>query len=269
MKKGWTIIKARNSVHQNIHANAMQSGLYHCGIQSKQFLSTYNDLTDKVATWGWRFGKDLFQRGHSVLVMERGYVGDRFKYTSLGWNGLNNHAVFPSYPDDGGERFRAHGGFIKPWKKHGEYILILGQVKGDASLQGKDLSRWYEETAKKARDIYDLPVYFRAHPDSQRRGGYTSVNGIENKEGTLQDALDGALFTIAYNSNSCLDSILAGVPCFAGDKGTMAWDLCMPSLDKLEYPERERVVHSIAWTQWTIEEISQGIPIKALIECKP
>lgn len=221
-----------------------------------------------VACWGWRKGQKLYAKGCDVIVMERGYIGDRFKYTSLGWNGLNNYAKFPDYPDDGGLRFKLHGGVIKPWKKDGDYILILGQVRGDASLKGQDISGWYKDIAEKAKSLYGIPVYFRPHPESVKKGGYSRIDGIKNIEGSLNEAMSGALLTIAYNSNSCLDSILAGVPCYAGDKGTMAWDLCMKSLDELYYPEREEVVHKIAWKQFTIDEIMDGWPLKRLLECQ-
>lgn len=258
------ILSSTHADHQLLHQSAMHIGLKNIGIESEKVFKIYADIKDIYCTWGWRKGKSLHDRGNKVLVMERGYVGDRFKYTSLGWNGLNNYASFPDYLDDRGDRFRSHGGIIKPWRKTGRYILILGQVKGDASLKGQDLTSWYFNIANKAKYIYGLPVYFRPHPEGARRGGYGSINGVQNIGGSLDDAIGGALFTIAYNSNSCLDSILAGVPCYAGDKGTMAWDLCMKDIGELYYPEREEKVHKIAWNQFSIDEIMDGWPLRKL-----
>lgn len=221
--------------------------------------------TQYAACWGWRIGNTLRKRGKQVLVMERGYVGDRFLYTSLGWNGLNNYAEFPAYPDDGGARFRAHGGVIKPWRDGGRYVLILGQVKGDQSLAGRDLTQWYAEQARAARRRWGLPVYFRPHPLAGTKG-FDKVPGVENMPAcTLAEALDGALFTIAFNSNSCLDSVLAGVPCLAGDRGTVAWDLCMRDVSGIVRPEREAVAHSIAWRQWSVDEIESGDALRGLL----
>jgi hypothetical protein len=217
--------------------------------------------------WGWRQGERFFTRGHKVLVMERGYIGDRFHYTSLGWNGLNNYATFPEYPDDGGARFRAHGGVIKPWKKDGDYALILGQVPTDKSLQGRDIKAWYLEQIDLIRAKYNIAIHFRPHPESIKRGVAWDLPNTKRSQGSLQDALSKAAFTVAFNSNSCVDSILAGVPCIAGDKGTMAWDLCGKSIDEIIYPEREKIVHQIAWKQWSPEEISQGTPFKRLFIC--
>lgn len=260
-----TIIKPVRSLHQNQHAEAIGRGFGNIGVKTLITSNPNNITTKHVAIWGWRLGKELREKGYEVLVMERGYIGDRFKYTSLGWNGLNGHASFPEYPDDGGERFKKQGGIIKPWNKSGDYALILGQVKNDASLQGRDIASWYQNVAEKIKKI-DIPVFFRPHPEAQRRGGYLSVDGIANLNGTLEKDMERAKFTVAYNSNSCVDSILNGIPCYAGDPGTMAYDLCMDSLYECYYPKREEKLYQIAWTQWTLNEIATGKPLEKLCE---
>lgn len=248
------------------HRALLVEGMRNIGVEVLE-PDMYGDVRGKhVCAWGWRRSEVFRNKGYEVLVMERGYIGDRFKLTSLGWNGLNGFADFPEYPDDGGARFREHGGVLKPWKEKGDYVLILGQVRGDASLRGQDISSWYEKTAKAIKKHYGVPVYFRMHPDAIRRGGYKEILDVPRLEGTLEQALSEALFTVAYNSNSCLDSILAGVPCYAGDRGTMAFDLCMPHWQALHYPDRERAVHRIAWTQWSQEEIRTGIALEKLVE---
>lgn len=261
------ILSGIKAAHQLEHQDAIYLGFKNIGIDCEKIFDK-SKISSDASCWGWRLGKQIRDLGKNALVIERGYIGDRFKYTSLGWNGLNNYAKFAPYPDDGGKRFKDHGGIIKPWNKDGGYILILGQVKNDASLQGKDITNWYMRMAKEAKEHYGLPVYFRQHPDAARRGGYAHISRVPTLTGTLQNAIDGALFTIAYNSNSCLDSILSGKPCYAGDSGTMAHDLCMKDLKELYYPEREKKVHSIAWNQFTIEEIASGWPLKGLIECR-
>lgn len=229
-----------------------------------------NGLARHTVCWGWRkqVAQLLRLQKKEVLVLELGYIGDRRKYISLGWNGLNGYAEFPEYQCDGGDRFRAHGGVLKPWKTDGDYILILGQVKGDASLQGKDIMPWYLNTAKKASELYGLPVYYRPHPESVRRRGYEELEGYKTLSGSLEDAIDGALFTIAYNSNSCLDSILAGVPCYAADKGTVAYELCMKDLSEIIRPYRESIVYNIAWKQWSLDELKSGEPFRKALEMK-
>lgn len=249
---------------------AAYAGLVSMGHTVHRTHYTAKGLNKHVVCWGWRrqVAQALRKQKKEVLVIELGYIGDRKTHISLGWNGLNGRAEFPQYPSDDGKRFADHGGDIKPWKKGGDYILILGQVKGDASLRGQDIMPWYLSCAQQAKKIYGLPVYYRPHPESVRRRGYEFVHGLENIGGSLSEAIDGALFTIAYNSNSCLDSVLAGTPCYAGDSGTMAYDLCMKSMDTIVRPEREKVVFDIAWKQWTLDELRGGLPIQKALDMK-
>lgn len=222
--------------------------------------------TPHVCVWGWRPGKNYRQMGHEVLVMERGYIGDRFFYTSLGFNGLNGWASFPEYPDDGGERFRQHGGIIKPWRTDGDYALILGQVPHDASLQGRNMLPWYMDMAREIKRVHNIPVHFRPHPDIKKRGFRQFVDGTIESEGTLEEALSGARFAVCFNSNSAVDSILAGVPCVVGDAGTMAWSVASHSINELRYPEREAWAHALAFTQWSPEEIRTGKALEKICE---
>lgn len=262
----FSIISSPRAAHQLSHQQCLADGLRKNGIEPILLYSHEKVTTKYVACWGWRTGKRLHEKGHEVLVMERGYLGDRFKYTSLGWNGLNGHATFPEYPGDRGQRFKEHGVKIKPWKKSGDYILLLGQVPTDASLKGRDIMPWYQDMARAAQQKYNLPVVFRPHPDCARKGYTLKVPGtIQTTGKTLAEDFADAKFCIAYNSNSVVDAILAGVPCIVGDKGTMAYAMASESLDELRYPPRAAWAHQLAWMQWTVEEMAGGIPLRFLL----
>lgn len=263
----FSIVASLRAKHQVDHQKALHNGLKKLGIDSLMIGSADPVRTKFVACWGWRKGRELRESGHEVLVMERGYIGDRFKYTSLGWNGLNGHAEFPDYEYDNGERFRVHNIDIKPWKKGGEYALILGQVPNDASLQGKDMGPWYEEKAREITLTHDIPVHFRAHPDVRRKGITQVVKGTVPSIGTLQDALNDAVFAVTYNSNSAVDSIINGVPCVLGDKGSMAHDMCGKKIGDIIMPDRTEWAHKLACLQWTMAEIESGEALKGII-CK-
>jgi hypothetical protein len=265
--KDITILMKSPSTHQRSHGAALAKGIRKIGLSFAIQADKYGaPKTKNVACWGWRIGKRMMDAGYNVLVMERGYIGDRFKYTSLGWNGLNGHAFFPSYEDDGGKRFADHGGVIKPWKTGGDYVLILGQVPGDMSLQGRDMLPYYMEAAAKIKKIHGIPVYFRPHPEAIRKGFKQEVPGAMLSTGTLDEALSGAVFTVCFNSNSSVDSVLAGIPCVVGDKGTMAWDMCGHEIGEIVRGEREKWAHQLAFTQWTLGEIESGLPLKKLFK---
>lgn len=260
----FTIIASLRAAHQQAHQKALAEGLAKHGIQST-LTHAISSRTKHVACWGWRAGAALRKKGHEVLVMERGYLGDRFAWTSLAWNGLNNRGVFGVGPNDGGERFHKHFSML-PWKQGGDYVLLMGQVPGDASLQGKNLLPWYQKMAEEATKHFGLPVKFRAHPMALKRGFRQYVKGAVRSAGSLEQDLAGAAAVITFNSNSGVDAVIGGVPAVVADPGSMAWDVASHSMVNIVRPARESWAHKLAWKQWTIDEISNGFAVKHLLD---
>ena len=205
-----------------------------------------------VVVWGWRNGEKLKRKGHNVLVFERGYIGDRFKNTSIAWNGLNGHGDFKE-PNPDKDRFLQHAE-IKPWRKDGDYIVIMGQVAGDMSLQGRNLTLDYELWADIAENHYNKPVYFRPHPNT--RQGFNP--NIERINGDLQECLDGAHLVITYNSNSSVDAVLNGVPAVTMGKGSMSKLVTSQDVRVRLKPRRAQWAYRLASCQWSEQEIKRG-----------
>lgn len=260
-----SVVASTRSTHQVTHQEAMAEGLRKLGVEVSLGVSA-DPKIKYVACWGWRLGAALRQQGHEVLVMERGYLGDRFAWTSLAWNGLNGRGTFPEYPDDGGERFRKHY-TLSPWKEHqGECAVIMGQVPGDASLQGRNLTPWYEATAVLAADAYSKPVLFRNHPVAVQKGHKIQPRHTQSCIGELDEILNKAAVVITYNSNSAVDAVVAGVPAVAMDAGSMAWDVTGRNVGDLIRPDRESWAYKLAWKQWSLDEIKSGFALKRLLE---
>jgi hypothetical protein len=257
----FTVISSPRAQHQISHQTAMGHGLNALGVDV--VYSHHHAHTEHVAVWGWRRGQMLRDQGHQVLVMERGYLGDRFAWTSLGWNGLNGHAVFPQNDDP--SRFAKHFS-LKPWQEHGQYVLLCGQVPGDASLKGKDMMPWYSDVAMKAANAYEMPVMFRPHPMAIYKGFKQTPKFCEVIHGTLEGNLANAAVCIAYNSNTSVDAVIAGVPALTFDHGSMAWEVSAHRIGELHKPHREAWAHRLAWKQWSLAEIQTGEALKPLLE---
>src|SRR5690606_9411713 len=182
MRPEITVIRTLNTIHQNIRCDALLAGLRAAGIPHAYSKgATLPVRTQKVAVWGWKWGKYWRDQGKDVLVMEMGYIGDRTRYNSLGWNGLNGYAQFAEYPKDGGKRFREHGGVIHPWRGDNEKpVLLLGQVPTDQSLQGENIEEIYNRWMKKI----DRPVVFRQHPEAVKRRINIHVKGAMPSHGS-------------------------------------------------------------------------------------
>lgn len=259
----FTVISSHRAAHQLSHQAALADGLAAHGINPMLAYSN-TARTKHVACWGWRVGKALRAAGHEVLVIERGYLGDRFEWSSLAWNGLNGHGQFGQLPADQ-TRF-AENFSMSPWKSGGEYVLIMGQVPGDASLQGRDMMPWYEQAARTAAEKYGLPVQFRPHPLAIRKGHKQQLKGAAQSIGELADALAGAAVVITFNSNSGVDAVLAGVPTVTADQGSMAWPVAGHAIGEIAKPDRTAWASRLAWCQWRIEEIRSGAALGGLLE---
>lgn len=212
--------------------------------------------------------------------MERGYIGDRFAWTSLALNGLNGLATWPTCAPiqqllDRFERY--HAALYRPWRGGtGKYILIIGQVPGDASLRGRNLygaGNWYEQQACTAQQ-YGLPVFFRPHPLAARRGGAGQIHTVPSLPGGLSEALRDAALVVTFNSNTGVDSLLAGVPTVVMDPGGMGYDVALPTLPTtLDVPEPDAGRYGwacrLAGRQWSMQEISSGVAVAPLLPMLP
>ena len=255
-----------NPGHQRNAAFALQVGLAKHGHRltfSENEPNPYD--ADAFVTWGWRNGAKLSVYGKPVMVMERAYVADRFTWTSFGWNGLNGNARFHIEPD-GGDRWRKHfDGLLKEPKKTGDKIIIMGQVKGDASLNGgPDMDKWYMYVHDAYVRMYpQYKVLFRDHPSSK---GHMWARTIPRHSGSLESALSEARMVIAFNSNSLVDARLAGIDIISGSPGSMAWQVSARPTKKIESPKLEEWAHAMAWTQWLLPEVESGDAIPFLLK---
>lgn len=213
---------------------------------------------DLAVMWGFK-KPACVKSGRRALILERGYIGDRLnEWTSVGFDGLNGFADFRN-KGMGSERWEANfAPYLKPWRDHydGKYVLIMGQVAGDASLRGMNMGEWIGATARKI-SLAGHRVAFRPHPLYRRAWGLPHVAQV--LKGSLDEALAVARWVVCYNSNSAVDAVLAGIPTVTCDQGSMAWPVTghephrPPSM-----ADRTQWAHDMAWTQWRSEEIRNG-----------
>lgn len=259
------IVVRQGLQHQADFAMLVAKGMCRHGVQTRIVSSDQPITADITACWGWRQGIMLARRGKRVLVMERGYIGDRFKWTSLGWDGLNGHARWPQI-EDGGERFRKYFAHLMQPERDGtgDYALVFGQVPGDASILGVDIDGFYSRAGKILATRFGARVCFRPHPVHVQRGHRYGdfLHGMTVMQGSLEEALSGAACAVAWNSNALTDAALAGVPVIANSCGAMVWPIAGLSLD--DQPSlknlmgREEWAHQMAWRQWSDAEIASG-----------
>lgn len=212
---------------------------------------------DLLVVWGVR-RREIMERQKqehgalSICVLERGYVGCRFTYSSVSFGGeLNGRGVF-TYPMEGGRADPAR--WVKlwadqeqPWRQpepHG-HALIIGQVPGDMSLAGSNFEEWKRERYVDCAAA-GIPVRFRQHPL------------ICSSPRPLEADLAGARVVLTFSSNTAVLSVLAGVPTCAWDPRSMAWAVTGRSVTWDGTPVRDEWRNRLAWCQWSKAEMESG-----------
>lgn len=258
MKIGIRINETRTSAVSG-HMMAVERGLKKNGITVTRFDKRPPVGVDAIAVWGWR--KGIFCRNSGfegpILVVERGYIGDRERWTSLGWDGLNGRARHNGVFDE--DRFKTHfGKDISHWKGgNNGYALLVGQVAGDMNLVDVHIHQWYKDTALALwKQGWDL--VFRQHPVEVKRGyDRPHVPFARHQEGSLKDAFLGAALVVTYNSNTAVDAVMAGIPICVADEGSMVYGLASRDFNPIK-PLREMRLNEIANVQWQMSELADG-----------
>ena len=240
----------------------------------------YNDLSADVnVIWSVLFNgrmagnKAVWEQQKPTIVLEVGGI-NRGTTWKVGLNGINRDAYFgPS--GNSSDRVRLLGLQVKPWKYDGEYILIAGQH--DKSLQWKDMpsmSTWVHDTITFIRAQTDRPIIFRPHPRCPLPAIEHDFKGVKRQDPKqIKDTYDdfdmqfnNIWATVSWSSNPGIHSIINGVPAFTGPS-SLAFDVAEQNLRNIENPlygDRTQWLNDYAHTEYTIGEISQGIPLKHL-----
>ena len=210
-----------------------------------------------------------------TIVLEVGGI-NRGTTWKVGLNGINRDAYFSEQNND---RTRADnlGLVCKPWRSDGDFILICGQH--DKSLQWQHMPRmsnWLLDTVKTIQKHTDRPIVFRPHPrcplpdiEKEFKNVYRQVpNKLAGTYDDFDMKFDNIHATVSYSSNPGVHSIINGVPAFVGTS-SLAYDVGndIDFLHDIEEPhmgDRQHWLNNYAHTEWTVEEISQGLPLKRL-----
>lgn len=209
-----------------------------------------------------------------VVVLEVGGIRRGITW-KVGLNGINKESFFSTGNNDA--RANLLGLNLKPWRVQGSHILICGQH--DQSLQWENMpnaSQWFTETITELRKYTDRKIVIRPHPRCP-------IIAVEHKfknvikqmpikqVGTYDDydiPFDNAHAVISWTSNPGIRAVINGYPVFTGP-ASLAFPVANHNLADIENPQlfdRQQWLNDIAWTEFTIQEIAQGLPFKHLTE---
>lgn len=209
-------------------------------------------------------------------------------YWRIGVNGyLNQDAYWPSLDSTVSlERLEKLGIRWDGWKNNPDGHILLGlQLPGDASLRGVNINEWAFQAIQTLRNHTNRTIVVRNHPlcsqrafaDHEELARKILLNNIGNirfSDGQVvpwTDDIKNAYCTVTFSSGFGIDSVLAGIPTIACDRGNFAWDISSnhpDSVNSLKLVDSNKIAHwlnQLAGCQWSVEEMRAGEAWKHLL----
>lgn len=209
----------------------------------------------------------------NVFVLEVGTV-KRGTTWRLGLNGVNGSGYFGTDGQDN-HRARQLNLVAKPWKQHGNYVLICPQ-RGDSEQWSNQPPPevWVENTIKTLKTYTIRPLVIRPHPRykfSKQLHGVSMHQPLKLPNSyddyDFESALVNAWAVVNWNSGPGVESIINGVPAFVG-ASSLAAPVANLNLSQIEHPvrpDRQQWLNDLAYTEWTVDELGTGFPQQRLI----
>lgn len=242
-----------------------------------------NENSDVDVIWSVLFhgrmigNKEIWRRAQEknkpVIVLEVGGI-QRGLTWKVGLGGINNDAYFGPKQNDS-KRSKKFNLSLRNWQLSGDDILICGQH--NKSLQWKDMPdirSWISQTIETLQKYSNRRIIIRPHPRCPVCGFSAKYQNVIEQNPVKQAGtydnyhidFSNIWATISWSSNPGVYSVINGIPAIVGPS-SLAWDVSEHSLKNIEnprMPERQQWLNDYAWTEYTLEEISQGLPIKQL-----
>jgi hypothetical protein len=131
---------------------------------------------------------------------------------------------------------------------------------------------WLDDTLKILKKHTDRPIIVKNKGYNpiigyDQNGGYI-VTGKDNQKPSGPINWDDAFAIVTYNSNISLEATTRGIPCFTDPHNACApiSETDFTKIESPKYVDREPLYYSMAYGQFTAEEMQNGYAWKILDE---
>jgi len=213
--------------------------------------------------------------GKPVIIIEVGNLKRNITWR-ICLNHINGLGEFANNKNLDNDRPRKLGINLKPVNKNrNEKILIATQHQKSLQWNGMPtMSTWTLQTIENIRKLTDMPILVRPHPRSPLPGIDIEFPNVKLQQplhlpGTYDDFdIDYNYHcVINHNSGPPIHAAIAGTPIIC-DKSSLAYPVSS-TLEQIlnpSLPDREEWLIKLTHTEWTLDEIKSGIPLKRLEE---
>jgi len=206
-----------------------------------------------------------------VVVLEVGGI-KRNETFKVGINGVNREADFANQPVDD-KRWKKLNIELKPWQSTGNTIIICGQHHRSHQWRNNpSMNLWFEQQINEIRKYTNRPILVRPHPRNPvgldiKKWKNVSYKPPQRDYNTIDDTdfketLKHTWAVINYSSNPAIIAVFNGIPVFVSDQ-SLCYDVGNINISKINnpvMPNRNEWANKLAYTEWTTNEIKQGLP---------
>jgi hypothetical protein len=249
---------------------AMAEGIEACGdkVDRRSDLEHRMKGYDAAVFWGYWEPCQLIERscreaGIPFVYVDLAYWGREQNYYKAAVNARHptTYLMLNPMPSD---RWDALGVKIQPWRRSEGSVLRPIVVAG---MSGKGAWSWgfqggqYEKWAiGELRRFSERPIIYRPKPNWAQAKPITDT--AFDRTSPVGSLLNTAHCVVTHHSNVGSDAIVAGVPVFTRHGAAIHMGLPDNDLSRIEapaYPDgREQWAANMAYTQWTLAEMSAG-----------
>jgi hypothetical protein len=256
---------------------AIREGFNHLG-----FTVCEHDINADMAViwsvvWAGRMrpNKDIFQQFRStnrhVMIVEVGMIqrGHTWKIALNGTAGDNYGTGILDH-----DRPRHLGMDLRPWSTQGRNIIIATQRRDSLQWSGQpDTAIWVDSVIANLRAVTDRPIQVRMHPRQHAKlskdVAYIPAKKLPNTYDDFDfvQSLSDCWALINWNSSPGPVAVIKGIQAYVGatSLASPVADFDLSQIDNPRHDDRSHWLIDLSHTEWTIPEISAGIPIKRLL----
>lgn len=158
-----------------------------------------------------------------------------------------------------------------------QYVLICAQKPLDKQhgMDHKECREWARQTVAKCREQFpDKQIMYRPHPKQWDDGVKEYGADRMSEHSTIREALAESFCVVTHNSTTGVDAIDAGIPVFyTADESEVAYSDYSSRLGEsirvLSESEREECLLRFAASQWTDDQLREGIAARCLFGGEP
>jgi hypothetical protein len=210
-------------------------------------------------------------QGKPVLIIEVGNL-NRGKTWRISLNNINSNGIFGNTSDLDHKRNEKLGIVLQPYqqKRRGE-VLVATQHERSLQWRGMPtMKKWSEDTVAEIKKYTSRRILLRNHPRHPFTVKISNViNEHPRKIPNTYDDFDifyGYHCVVNYNSGPAVQALIRGIPVIC-DPSSLAGEISnkIENIENLQYFPREDWFIKLCHTEWTVDEIKQGIPINRLM----